>query len=124
MNLEMLDDSGAEESIRKQMRAFLEKNSSILVDKSPEFIIEKWLEWQFSRYAVDEQPEAFYVNDLRERKVVACIMKKDPQAYYHAHAIRDDLSKIKCDGVITVDDSSYMIGITDIINDKIRDDDE
>ena len=76
-----LIDEEAREIVDKQVDCFVERNMSRLMRKSPDEIIKMWLDWQFSRYVVDEQADAFYVNDLKNKTIVACITKKDPQAY-------------------------------------------
>lgn len=91
MRLSKIDDETMN-VINKQVDNFVERNLSELIRKSPEEIIKMWLEWQFSRYIIDEQEDAFYVNDLETKSIVACVTKKDPLAYQHAHKIREDLN--------------------------------
>lgn len=132
-----LIDEVAREIVDKQVDCFVERNMSRLMRKSPDEIIKMWLDWQFSRYVVDEQADAFYVNDLKNKTIVACITKKDPQAYQHAYKIRDDLNSGDCEGSIqltghfaldelikTLDDDTECPTINDAINDLIEDDDE
>lgn len=121
MRLDLAENDNIQKTLRKQIDNFLERNLSQLVGKNPDFIIEKWLEWQFSRYAVDEQEDAFYINDLKEQQVVACITKKDPQAYYHAYKIRDDLNRLDCKCTITVDDETFIVSGNAAIDQIIRD---
>lgn len=109
MNLGLATSDEVKELLCKQLNSFLERNSSILAGESASFIIEKWLEWQFRRYVVDEQEDSFYVNDLKEKRIVACVTKNDPHAYQHAYSICDDLNNLKCDGTITVNDDLYFI---------------
>ena len=97
-------------TLEEQIKSFLERNMSKIVGKSPDFIIRSFIEWQFSRYAVHEADDAFFVNDLKKKEPIICISKKDPQAYYHAYSIRDDLNRLECEGTITVDNNTYVVG--------------
>ncbi len=98
MRLNMIDDNTME-GIKKQVDSFVERNASLLVRKSPDEIIKMWLDWQFSRYMVDEQEDGFFVNDVETKTIVAYVSKSDPLAYHHAHQIREDLNN-EIDGSI------------------------
>ena len=117
----------------KQIDEFEDRKMSQLVRKSPSEIIKMWLDWQFSRYTVDEQEDAFYVNDLEEKKVIACITKADPLARQHAYSIRRDLNDGKGtsnthknldDLIKSLNKKKEPYTIEDVINDSIKDSEE
>lgn len=132
MRLSVIDEN-TDKVINRQLDDFMERNAAELVHKSPREVIQMWLEWQFSRYVVDEQKDAFYVNDLETKSIVACITKKDPNAYQHAYKIRDDLNTGEYEGVVQVT-NNHMVDeliralektdvytIEDVIDDVIED---
>lgn len=78
---------------KKRVALFCERNASTFIRKSPEEIIMAWLDFQFSRYQVNEAEDGFYINDLEERKLMAFISKDDPHAFAHTFELCEKLNE-------------------------------
>jgi len=89
---------------KEMIAMFCERHVSEFVRKSPEYIIEKWLEFFYSRYKVQEVNDGFFVTDFEEKEMIAYISKKDPRAFSHAFELCDKLNNppeapfVSCDG--------------------------
>ena len=91
------------EADRQMVQSFCERNASDLVRKDPQYIIEKWLNFQRARYKVNEVDDGFFVNDYETREMIAFVGKRDPDAFTHAHNLCDELNNPPKDGFISMD---------------------
>ena len=79
---------------RKMVKDFCDRHASSMIRKSPEEIINMFLDWQYQRFKVreDKDEEIFILYDFKTFQPIMILDKHMPGAYQCIHNYCDELN--------------------------------
>ena len=95
MELPIRSDS-IKQAEREMVKDFCERYSSSMIRKSPEEVINMFLDWQYERFKVKEDADSqiFILHDFKTFQPVMIVDKRMPGAYQCIHKFCEELNDI------------------------------
>ena len=105
------------------IKDFCDRKASMLIQKSPEEIINMWLDWQYARFKVKEDVEnnIYILYDFEKLEPVMIINRSLPGSYQCIHGFCDTLNDKKSEELM---DHEKEINFKDFLDLNILEDDE
>lgn len=90
----MFRDEKLKQAESEMIKEFCDRKASTLVRKSPEEIIEMFLDWQYRRFKVMPSDIGYFIVDFMDPgEPVAYVSNKDPNAYQDIYVLCDRMNE-------------------------------